>query len=191
MPRLGRNPRWTPEKEAELVYEDKLQAYRFAFKKGFSQGVIDIIKKAIPANERDTSGPPKWEWFFSERWYELVKLALEGAGFKITIITKEEIDELRRKQAEAQQHAWKPAVLSLDTELEKFRKLLFDANIIHNNGRDSSEIVRQWSLEEAKQAYKKATRYYHPDLHPERAESMSVLNSTWMVLSDKEKGYYK
>jgi DnaJ-like protein len=172
-------------REATLIYEEAIASYCFQFTKGFNKSVIDIIKAGIPTNERTTTGPPERKWYFAEKYFNLVKLALDGAGFTIKIITKEDIEKLRQEQAkhqeEAKQYYMKPAGVSIDEELQKFYKLIVPPEIcpIIN-----FEQIKNWTKTEAVKAYRRAAMFYHPDRNPNAAKQMSELNSTWAVLKD-------
>lgn len=177
-------------KEALLIYEEVLQSYKFKFIRGFSRPVIDIIKTGIPTNERTTSGPPDWEWYFKEQYYPLIKLALDGAGFVTKIITKEDIEKLKVEQAEQQKNIppnhgqmFKPAAYSIDNELNKFQNLLVGAS----QTSITLNEVKNWTKDLATKAYRKAAQYYHPDKSPALAHMMSELNTTWAILKE---GYY-
>jgi hypothetical protein len=176
-------------REATLIYEESIQSYCFQFTKGFNKSVVDIIKAGIPTNERTTTGPPDWKWYFAEKYFNLVKLALDGAGFKIKIITKEDIEKLRQEQAkhqeEAQQYYIKTVGISIGDELQKFRDLLLKANILKvDPPLTPMRVIENWNKEEAIRFYRKAAQFYHPDRNPQYAASMSELNSTWAVLKD-------
>lgn len=179
-------------KEAQLIYEEAVSGYAFRFTKGFNKTVIDIIKTGIPTNERTTNGPPEWKWFFGEKYFDLIKFALEGAGFTIKIVTKEDIDRLRAEQAQHRknnQNLFKPAGISIDVELQKFSNLLVTANAFpaQPNNNILIEEIKKLTRELATKAYKRAAQFYHPDKNPANAASMSELNSTWAILKE---GYY-
>ncbi len=178
-------------KEAQLIYEEALQGYCFRFIKGFNKTVIDIIKTGIPTNDRKTDGPPEWKWYFGEGYFNIVKMALDAAGFTTKIVTKADIEDLRSKQAEAQQnnqHMYKPAGVSIPEILNKFIFLVTGTGaIIDVNNGDYNLDPKDWSRTQALKAYRKAAIKLHPDLNNGQDVGMSELNSTWAIL---EKGYY-
>lgn len=183
----------THTKEALLIYEEVLQAYKFKFVRGFSRPVIDIIKTGIPTNERTTSGPPDWEWYFKEQYYPLIKLALDGAGFVTKIITKEDIEKLKAQQAEQQAQnkvpnygqMFKPKAYSIEDELDKFYHLL---NPVWESayGFLTLKALKEWDKTTAIKFYRIAAGFWHPDKGGD-AKRMSELNTTWAILKE---GYY-
>lgn len=176
-------------KEALLIYEEVLQSYKFKFVRGFSRQVIDIIKTGIPTNERTTSGPPDWEWYFKEQYYPIIKIALDGYGFVTKIITKEDIEKLKAQQAEQQNKVpnygqmFKPAGYSIDNELNKFQHLL----VLALNAGITLQEVKDYSKEWATKYYHKAAIQFHPDKNNGDASRMYELNTTWAILKE---GYY-
>lgn len=180
-------------KEALLIYEEVLQAYKFKFVRGFSRQVIDIIKTGIPTNERTTSGPPDWEWYFKEQYFQVVKLALDGTGFVTKIITKEDIEKLKVQQAEQQKnippnynHMFKSAGYSIEDALSKFAALLSKAN--ENKGQMfTPSAIKTWDRNVAVKFYRGAAIKLHPDANNGQDVGMSELNTTWAILKE---GYY-
>lgn len=182
-------------KEALLIYEEVLQAYKFKFVRGFSRSVIDIIKAGIPTNERTTSGPPDWEWYFKEQYYPLIKLALDGAGFVTKVITREDIEKLKAQQAEQQAQnqnkvpnygqMFKPKAYSIEDELDKFYHLL---NPVWESayGFLTLKALKEWDRTTAIKFYRIAAGFWHPDKGGD-AKRMSELNTTWAILKE---GYY-
>jgi len=181
-------------REATLIYEESIQSYCFQFTKGFNKSVVDIIKAGIPTNERTTTGPPEWKWYFAEKYFTLVKLALEGTGFTIKIITKEDIEKLCQEQAkhqeEAKQYYMKLAGVSIEDELQKFLKLIPPGTIpedLKPGTMSRLDIVKNWNRETATKIYRKAAILLHPDRNGGKDVGMSELNSTWAILKE---GYY-
>lgn len=171
------------QKEARLIYEPSIQAYSLKF--SYDQSIINFVKKIIPSHKRTTSGPPDWIWYFGEEYFDFVKTLFEGLrDYKLTIVTKDEVENLRRKQEECR-NTWRPAEHSIEDELRKFETLLCPVDHIGQNG-DFSKELRNWNRSEAFKAYRRAALFYHPDRGGD-ATKMAELNNTWALLKE---GYY-
>ena len=170
-------------------------AYRLKLEGNFKQHIepiVKFIKMSIPSSER-TYDPTTYEWFYHEKWHPIMQTALGGSHFSIVYnVTKEAFTELKRKQAEwAKQagQAFQTKQYNTDEDVLKFSNLLVTANAVlpEENQFTLVDKVAKFTRELAIAAYKKAIKFYHPDLHPERAEQASELNEVWSRLKE---GYY-
>lgn len=173
------------QKEARLIYEEALQGYSLKF--SYDKGIIEFIKKTIPSNKRTTSGPPDWIWYFDASYFDIVKLLFDAhRDFKLTIVTKDEVEAMRQKHEQESQHVYRPQEYSIEVELKKFTDLLRLLPNIVTNGNFTNE-VKNWSRDEAIKAYRKAAMLLHPDRNGGDGSKMSELNSVWGFLKE---GYY-
>jgi hypothetical protein len=172
-------------------------AYRLKLEGNFKQHIepiVKFIKSSIPSSER-TYDPTTYEWFYHEKWHPFMEQAFKGSHYTIVYgVTKEAFTELKRKQAEwAKQagQAFQTKQYDTNEDLEKFQELLIDSA----SNKDLLievpiyDVVKAWTRQQAEKAYKRAIRFYHPDLHPERAVQASELNEVFTRL--KESYYIK
>lgn len=180
--------RTAKQKEARLIYEPSIQAYSLKF--SYDQSIIEFVKHIIPAHKRTTSGPPDWIWYFGEEYFDVIKTLFEGhREYKLTIVTKDEVEEMRRKQEECR-NTWRPAEHSIGKELQKFRDILVSIPGILPLGSyeftTPMKIIENWNKVEASRAYRRAAIALHPDRGGD-AVKMAELNNTWALLKE---GYY-
>lgn len=161
-------------------------AYRLKLEGNFKQHiepVVKFIKTSVPSSDR-TYDPTTFEWFYHEKYHDLMKLALSGSHFTVNYtVTKEQFVELKRKQDEfAKQagQAFQTKQYDTNEDLAKFGILLTEAAI-------PTKDYLDWTREQALKVYKLAIKFFHPDLHPERAAQASELNEVWARLKE---GYY-
>lgn len=172
----SRYTRTAKQKEARLIYEPSIQAYSLKF--SYDQSIIDFVKKIIPAHKRTTSGPPDWIWYFGEEYFDVIKTLFEGhCDYKLTIVTKDEVEDMLRKQEECR-NTWRPAEHSIDEELKKFANLTGYTHQLTE--------VKNFTRDQALKVYRKACLYLHPDRGGD-AVKMAELNNTWALLKE---GYY-
>lgn len=150
--------------------------------------IVKFIKASIPSSDR-TYDPTTYEWAFHEKYYPLMEQAFKGSHFQVSFtVRKEDFVELKRKQAEFAKQAGQSFAqrqVPVEEDIQKFIQLLLPIEIGKNG--DFTVEVKSWNREEAIKAWKKALRFYHPDLHPERAAQASELNEVWSRLKE---GYY-
>jgi hypothetical protein len=165
-------------------------AYRLKLEGNFKQHIEPIvifIKASIPSSDR-TYDPNTYEWFYHEKYHDLMKHALSGSRFTLSYtITKEQFTELKRKQDEWAKQAgqtFQTKNYDTDNDIIKFAAFLAEAS---EGAFGSIEEVKNLSKETATNFWKKALRFFHPDLHPERAAQASELNEVWTRLKE---GYY-
>lgn len=155
--------------------------------------MVQFIKGLVPSSDR-LYDPNSREWTYSEKYDQFIRTAIQAAGFQIDeLISKQKFQEFKKKQEEAARSAGQSLQsrqIPIGQDLQQFRDLLISALIVsQDNGIPAMKIIENWTKEEAISAYKKAIRFYHPDLHPERAEQASQLNEVWSRL--KEAYYIK
>lgn len=163
-------------------------AYKLKLEGNFKSDIepmVTFVKAAIPSSDR-TYDPITREWFYHEKFHPTMEQALKGSRFALNYtVTKEQFVELKRKQDEfARQAGQTFQVKQYDTneDLAKFGSLLRQSGVTS----PISEIST-WAREQALKAYRFAIKFFHPDLHPERAEQASELNEVWSRLKE---GYY-
>lgn len=169
-------------------------AYRLKLEGNLKQHiepVVKFIKTSVPSSDR-TYEPTTFEWFYHEKYHDLMKLALSGSHFTVNYtVTKEQFVELKRKQDEfAKQagQAFQTKQYPVDDDINKFASLLSTAHV--SNGTIFTKVALEtWNKETATMFYKKAIKFFHPDLHPERAAQASELNEVFTRL--KETYYLK
>src|SRR5882757_7646033 len=161
-------------------------AYKLKLEGNFKSDIepmVTFVKAAIPSSDR-TYDPTTREWFYHEKFHPTMEQALKGSRFVLNYtVTKEQFVELKRKKDEfARQAGQTFQVKQYDTneDLAKFGILLTEAAI------PTKDYV-SWSREIATSFWKKALKFFHPDLHPERTEQASELNEVWSRLKE---GYY-
>ena len=161
-------------------------AYKLKLEGNFKthiEPIVKFIKTAIPSSDR-TYDPTTYEWAFHEKYYPLMEQAFKGSHFQVSFtVRKEDFVELKRKQAEFAKQAgqsFQTKQYSTDEDINKFASLLLQASIPATGYLD-------WTKEEAIKIYKRAIRFFHPDLHPERASQASELNE---VFSRLKESYY-
>jgi len=167
-------------------------AYRLKLEGNFKQHiepVVKFIKTSVPSSDR-TYDPTTFEWFYHEKYHDLMKLALSGSHFTVNYtVTKEQFVELKRKQDEFAKQAGQALQTKqypVDDDINKFASLLSTAHV--SNGTVFTKVALEtWNKETATMFYKKAIKFFHPDLHPERAAQASELNEVWTRLKE---GYY-
>lgn len=164
-------------------------AYKLKLEGNFKQHIepiVKFIKASIPSSDR-TYDPTTYEWAFHEKFWPLMEQAFKGSHFQVSFtVRKEDFVELKRKQAEFAKQAgqtFQTRQYNTDEDLNLFGNLIAATNYHNGNG------YKNWNREEATAAYKKAIRFYHPDLHPERAAQAAELNEVWSRL--KESYYIK
>lgn len=160
-------------------------AYKLKLEGNFKthiEPIVKFIKASIPSSDR-TYDPTTYEWAFHERFWPLMEQAFKGSHFQVSFtVRKEDFVELKRKQAEFAKQAgqtFQTQQYPVDIDVETFGKLIAATSSNITNGE-----YKNWSREQAIAAYKKAIRFYHPDLHPERAAQASELNEIWSRLKD-------
>lgn len=172
-------------------------AYKLKLEGNFKnhiEPIVKFIKAAIPSSDR-TYDPASYEWAFHEKYYPLMENAFKGSHFQVSFtVRKEDFVELKRKQAEFAKQAGQSFAtrqVPVEEDITKFFCLLeFSQYLWHSITGilpSNIEILKSWTRQEAEKAYKKAIRFYHPDLHPERAAQASELNEVWSRLKE---GYY-
>lgn len=161
-------------------------AYKLKLEGNFKthiEPIVKFIKATIPSSDR-TYDPTTYEWAFHERFWPLMEQAFKGSHFQVQFtVRKEDFVELKRKQAEFAKQAgqsFQTKQYSTDEDINKFASLLLQASIPATGYLD-------WTKEEAMKIYKRAIRFFHPDLHPERASQASELNE---VFSRLKESYY-
>lgn len=166
-------------------------AYKLKLEGNFKthiEPIVKFIKASIPSSDR-TYDPNTYEWAFHERFWPLMEQAFKGSHFQVSFtVRKEDFVELKRKQAEFAKQAgqnFAQRQVPVEEDIQKFIQLLLPIEIGKNG--DFTAEVKSWNREEAIKAWKKALRFYHPDLHPERAAQASELNEVWSRLKE---GYY-
>jgi hypothetical protein len=163
-------------------------AYKLKLEGNFKnhiEPIVKFIKASIPSSDR-TYDPNTYEWAFHERYWPLMEQAFKGSHFQVQFtVRKEDFVELKRKQAEwAKQAGQNFQVKQYPVEAD----IMIFSNLIDKVGNGSNlGTIRDWTRQEAEKAYKKAIRFFHPDLHPERASEASSLNEVWSRLKE---GYY-
>ncbi len=164
-------------------------AYKLKFEghfKQYIQPMVTFIKATIPGSDR-TYDPNTYEWFFHEKYFDVMKTALEGSNFRVEQgVTKEQFEELRKQQEEyARQAGQSFSVQKHDTneDLKSFIALLVGAGV------KWKDDPANWSKDIAKKAYLRAIKYYHPDLNPGMIMMATQLNEVWSRL--KEAYYIK
>lgn len=163
-------------------------AYKLKLEGNFKthiEPIVKFIKASIPSSDR-TYDPTTYEWAFHERFWPLMEQAFKGSHFQVQFtVRKEDFVELKRKQAEFAKQAgqsFQTKQYSIDEDINKFASLLSQASI-------SATGYLDWTRQEAEKIWKRALRFFHPDLHPERAAQASELNEVWSRL--KESYYIK
>jgi hypothetical protein len=130
---------------------------------------VDILKKTIPANERDYS-PVDKEWYFVAKYFTGVKLLAEvllpARDYVCYTFTQE--------QAEAFQQP-EQVVIPVKNLFAEFKSLASNA------GYDFPNSI---SISEAKKLYKKLALFYHPDRNAGQEDAMARLNVAWRGLKD-------
>lgn len=161
-------------------------AYKLKLEGNFKQHIepiVKFIKASIPSSDR-TYDPTTYEWAFHEKFWPLMEQAFKGSHFQVSfIVRKEDFVELKRKQAEFAKQAgqtFQTKQYSTDEDMAKFGMLLSTANY-------GTKGYVDWTREQALKAYKTIIRFFHPDLHPERAAQAAELNEVWTRLKE---GYY-
>lgn len=172
------------EATGEGAYKLKLEDKPYNFKKTIKP-FVDFIKSIIPSSDR-TYDPNTFEWHYHEKYHDIIEKALKGAQFQVTyVVAKKDFEELRRKQKEFEQKAgqsFSSRTIPVEQDLKNFEKLLKNAGVLVLNGSLSAlDKIGATAL------WKRALRFYHPDLHPERAAEASQLNEVWSRLKE---GYY-
>lgn len=168
-------------------------AYKLKLEGNFKthiEPIVKFIKASIPSSDR-TYDPTTYEWAFHERFWPLMEQAFKGSHFQVSFtVRKEDFVELKRKQAEfAKQAGQSFATRQYDTneDIKQFFQLLQQALPATLATESTLDKVSNWTKEQALKGYKIAIRFFHPDLHPERAAQASELNEVWSRL---KKGYY-
>lgn len=164
---------------ASIIWESAAQAYKVTFT--YNAEVVSFLKGTIPASDR-TWEPDIKAWFITERYFLLIKIFLEGKGFRLTTFSKEEATEFQKQQEEQHNYgAIHRQSVDVNTEFRKFSDLIQKARIpvLDMDSLKKDEIL-------AKQLYRKAALAFHPDRNPEGASLMSELNTTW----DKLRQFY-
>jgi len=170
-------------------------AYRLKLEGNFKQHIepiVKFIKATIPSNDR-TYDPNTYEWFYHEKWHPLMDMAFKGSQFSVQYtITKEAFTELKRKQSEWAKQAgqsFQTKQYNTSEDIEKFAFLLNEAGFSQPNGTFTGivEYLENIPKDIAISLYKKAIRFFHPDLHPDRATQASELNE---VFSRLKESYY-
>lgn len=167
-------------------------AYKLKLEGNFKthiEPIVKFIKASIPSSDR-TYDPTTYEWAFHEKFWPLMEQAFKGSHFQVSFtVRKEDFVELKRKQAEFAKQAGQSFAtrqVPVEEDLNKFAQLLTTA--ANGNGSIFTLTALQtWNKEIANQFYKKAIRFFHPDLHPERAAQAAELNEIWSRLKE---GYY-
>lgn len=179
---------------AKLTYEllDEQSgegAYKLKLEGNFKHHIepmVQFIKKFVPSADR-TYDPTSFEWHYHERWQDIMLQAFKAGNWYVDyVISKEQYADLKRKQDEFARQAgqqFQTRQVPIEEDLQMFEKLLAP---ISNGDADFLEL-KNWSREQAIRAWKRALRFYHPDLHPERASQASQLNEVWGRLKE---GYY-
>lgn len=162
------------------AYKLKLEGH---FKRHI-EPMVQFIKATIPGSDR-TYDPNTYEWFFHEKYFDVMKTALQGSHFTVDIsITKEVYEDFRRKQQEYAQQAGQ-TLSSQQHSTNDDLKIFID--LMANAGLKWQKDPSEWNREIAEKAYKRTIRFYHPDLHPEKAAEAATLNEVWLRL---KQSYY-
>lgn len=178
-------------------------AYKLKLEGNFKthiEPIVKFIKASIPSSDR-TYDPTTYEWAFHERFWPLMEQAFKGSHFQVQFtVRKEDFVELKRKQAEFAKQAgqtFQTHQYDTNKDINKFFELLTPVLLKIDFPFVCGGIPTDFNLtaiqnidrSQAEKAYKKAIRFYHPDLHPERAAQASELNEIWSRL--KESYYIK
>ncbi len=171
-------------------------AYKLKLEGNFNthvEPIVKMIKQLIPSSER-TYEPTTREWFYHEKYHNTIKQLLDGLCYQIVFtIRKEDFVELKCKQTEWARQAeqqFKTQTYDTTQDILNYQDLLIRAGLVCDKTNTSIIApmpIKDWNRENAEKAYKKAIRFFHPDLHPERAVQASQLNEIWSRLKE---GYY-